>query len=48
MPTKSKSPITTDVLPSWGTAERRLPTHRPPTHPGQMLLEEFLVPLGIT
>ncbi len=27
---------------------RRLPTHRPPTHPGEMLLEEFLKPLGIT
>ena len=28
--------------------QRRLPTHRPPTHPGEMLLEEFLKPLGIT
>lgn len=27
---------------------RRLPTHRPPTHPGEMLLEEFLKPLGAT
>ena len=26
----------------------QLPTHRPPTHPGEMLLEEFLVPLGMT
>jgi antitoxin HigA-1 len=26
---------------------RNLPTHRPPTHPGEMLLEEFLTPLGI-
>ena len=26
----------------------RLPIHRPPTHPGVMLLEEFLKPLGIT
>ena len=26
----------------------RIPTHRPPTHPGEMLREEFLVPLGIT
>ncbi len=25
-----------------------LPTHRPPTHPGEMLLEEFLKPLEIT
>ena len=29
-------------------ARRRLPTHRPPTHPGEMLLEEFLKPLGVT
>ncbi|MCL4866512.1 MAG: HigA family addiction module antidote protein [Gemmatimonadales bacterium] len=27
---------------------RRLPTHQPPTHPGEMLLEEFLKPMGIT
>jgi len=26
----------------------RIPTHRPPTHPGEMLLEEFLHPMGIT
>lgn len=26
----------------------RIPTHRPPTHPGEMLREEFLVPMGIT
>ncbi|WNZ22506.1 HigA family addiction module antidote protein [Leptolyngbya sp. NK1-12] len=26
----------------------RIPTHRPPTHPGEMLLEEFLKPMGIT
>ncbi|HEX2612140.1 MAG TPA: HigA family addiction module antitoxin, partial [Fibrobacteria bacterium] len=26
----------------------RIPTHRNPTHPGEMLLEEFLVPLGVT
>lgn len=26
----------------------RVPTHGPPTHPGEMLLEEFLKPLGIT
>ena len=28
--------------------QRRLPTQLPPTHPGEMLREEFLVPLGIT
>jgi len=26
----------------------RVPTHREPTHPGEMLLEEFLVPMGVT
>ena len=26
----------------------RVPTHRTPTHPGEMLLEEFLNPMGIT
>ena len=26
----------------------RVPTDRAPTHPGEMLLEEFLVPLGLT
>ena len=25
-----------------------LPTHRLPTHPGEVLLEEFLNPLGLT
>ena len=25
-----------------------LPTNRTPTHPGEILLEEFLVPLGIS
>lgn len=26
----------------------RIPTNREPTHPGEMLLEEFLRPMGIT
>jgi addiction module HigA family antidote len=26
----------------------RVPTNRPPTHPGEMLLEEFLKPMEIT
>ena len=26
----------------------RVPTHRAPTHPGEMLLEEFWEPLGMT
>ena len=27
---------------------RRLPRDRPPTHPGEMLFEEFVKPLGLT
>jgi antitoxin HigA-1 len=27
---------------------RRLPRLQPPTHPGEMLLHEFLIPLGIS
>jgi len=41
MQTKSRSRITTR------RTSRRLPAKRPPTHPGEMLLEEFLKPLGI-
>ncbi|NNF12046.1 MAG: HigA family addiction module antidote protein [Gemmatimonadetes bacterium] len=26
----------------------RVPTHQPPSHPGAMLLHEFLEPLGLT
>ena len=26
----------------------RIPTHGPPTHPGEMLLREFLEPLGVS
>lgn len=26
----------------------RVPTHRPPTHPGEMLLDEFLTPMNLT
>ena len=25
-----------------------IPTHRPPTHPGEMLLQEFLKPMNLT
>ena len=54
MPTKSKSRTTTRRSPARGKSkrevlvERRLPTNRPPTHPGEMLLEEFLKPLEIS
>ena len=48
MPTMSKSRTTTKKRPRGVTVERRLPTHRPPTHPGVMLLEEFLKPMNIS
>ena len=48
MPTKSKSRTITKGAGGKPLVERRLPTHRPPTHPGEMLLEELLKPLGIT
>ena len=54
MPTKSKSRTTTKKRSKASArggktlVERRLPRDRPPTHPGEMLLEEFLKPLGIS
>jgi len=43
MPTRSKSQITTNTV-----VGRRLPRNRPPTHPGEMLFEEFVKPIGLT
>ena len=49
MPTTSRSRTTTEFQrPVDAGRGRRLPRERPPTHPGEMLLEEFLKPLGIT
>lgn len=55
MPTKSRSPITAEELEGESyrldreeVPERRLPRLRPPTHPGEMLLEEYLKPLEIS
>jgi antitoxin HigA-1 len=48
MSTTSKSRTTTKSVPATLLVQRRLPTHRPPTHPGEMLLEEFLKPLDIS
>ena len=50
MPKTSKSRTTTDRRRRSATplVARRLPTTLPPTHPGEMLLAEFLEPLGIT
>jgi antitoxin HigA-1 len=49
-PMKSKSQTTTrtDTLAGSSKTGRRLPTHRPPTHPGEMLLEEFIKPLAVS
>lgn len=43
MPARSKSQITTNDVTG-----RRLPRNRPPTHPGEMLFEEFIKPLDLT
>ncbi len=43
MPMKLKSQITTNNV-----VGRRLPRNRPPTHPGEMLFEEFVKPLDLT
>ena len=50
MPTKSKSRTTTrrGKGSAGSLVRRRLPTELPPTAPGEMLLEEFLKPLGIS
>lgn len=51
MPTKSKSQTTTRARPAKATlplVQRRLPSAVPPVHPGEMLLEEFLKPLGMS
>ena len=52
MPTKSRSQTTikADIIAEQAgqLVGRRLPRRRPPTHPGELLLEEFVKPLGIT
>ena len=48
MPTTSKSRTTTSSPVTQALVQRRLPTDRPPTHPGEMLRAEFLEPLGIS
>jgi addiction module HigA family antidote len=54
MATKSRSAITDGSASSGAQPkrpkliERRLPSERSPTPPGEMLLEEFLKPLGIS
>ena len=49
MPTKSKSQTTIRKrMRARSIIVRRLPTDVPPTHPGEMLLEEFLKPLQIS
>ena len=49
MRTMSKSRTTTRrQARTKGLVARKLPSHQPPTHPGEMLQEEFLKPLGVT
>src|SRR5437763_1210855 len=53
MPTTSRSRTTTERSgrsrgPEGPSSGRRLPRLRPPTHPGEMLLEEFIKPLRVT
>lgn len=54
MPIASKSRTTTKRIAARRSASkrtlvnRRLPSQQPPTHPGEMLLEEFLKPLGVS
>ena len=49
MPTKLRSQTTTEPhLESVLSLGRRLPRYGPPTPPGEMRLEEFIKPLGIT
>ena len=43
MPSRQKSGKTKQPIKAIG-----LPNNRPPTHPGEMLLEEFLKPLKLT
>ena len=48
---RTRSKLRTTTRPSrraMSLVVRKLPTHQPPTHPGEMLLEEFLKPLGIS
>jgi antitoxin HigA-1 len=46
--TTTKTKDTRKQMAPMTIAKGRLPSKRPPTHPGEMLLEEFLKPLGIT
>jgi addiction module HigA family antidote len=48
MPTRSRSLTFTERPARRPLVSRRLPTRLPPTHPGEMLLEEFLEPRGIS
>jgi len=47
MPTRSKSRTTTRPAAAKRLRRGRLPANRAPTHPGEMLLEEFVRPLGL-
>ena len=46
--TTKEKPLAAPQTGSGRTMKTRLPKSRAPTHPGEMLLEEFLRPMGIT
>lgn len=51
MPTRSRLQTTTSDKPTQRgrrLTARKLPRHQPPTHPGEMLMEEFLKPLSVS
>jgi antitoxin HigA-1 len=48
MKSKSRITIKAPALANDSKTGKRLPSHRPPTHPGEMLLEEFLKPLAVS
>ena len=48
MPKTSKSRTITKRVRGAALVHTRLPAHGPPTHPGEILLREFLEPLGVT
>jgi addiction module HigA family antidote len=48
MPSKSRSRAATSGTVADVLFESRLPKHGPPIHPGEMLREDLVVPLGLT
>jgi antitoxin HigA-1 len=40
--------LKSSIIIDWKVHMIRIPTHRAPAHPGEMLLEEFLTPMNLT